>query len=184
MKQMDVNEVYTLFEEIKRQLKQMGEIQPPASQPQVEIPDLSVIPELTAKLDEVVGEFRKPVKTEHRHIFSIESNKIFFSVIGVSIALLISLFVIYFQQEKLSKYKDNDLKYRYVKMAGEITPEELNLLENIFDNNRDSVKLIRKDVERHEKAIAEEAKRMEKARLKEQEAERLKKEAKNLKQQK
>lgn len=181
---MDVNEVYTLFEEIRKQLKQMGEMKPPAPQPQVEIPDLSVIPELTAKLDEVINEVRKPVKTEHRHIFSIASSKVFVGIIVISILLLISSFIIYYQRKEISGYKDNDLKYRYVKMTGETTPEELNLLENIFDNNRDSVKLIRKDVEKHEKAVIEEAKRMEKVRLKEEKAERLKKEAENLKQQK
>lgn len=178
---MDVNEVYTLFEEIKKELKQMGEMKPPAPQLQVEIPDLSVIPELTAKLDEVINEVRKPIKTEHRHIFSIDSNKIFFSVIGVSIALLISLFVIYFQREELSKYKDNGLKYRYVKMVGNIGSEELIKLEDVFENHRDNVKLIRKDVEKHEKAVLEEAKRLEKARLKDQEAEQLRKEAKEIK---
>jgi hypothetical protein len=188
MQQINVNEVYTLFEEIKKQLKQIGEKQvsapAPVPQPQIEIPNLSVIPELTNKLDEVIGEVRKPVKTEHRHVFSFESNKIFFSVIGLSLAFLISLFVIYFQQEKLSNYKDNDLKYRYVKMAGEITPEELILLEDIFENRREDIKPLHKDVEKHEKAVLEEAKRLEKARLKEQEAEQLRKEAKEIKENK
>ena len=185
MQQINVNEVYTLFEEIKKQLKQIGVKQvsapAPAPQPKIEIPDLSVIPELTNKLDDVINEVRKPVKTEHRHVFSFESNKIFFSVIGLSLAFLISLFVIYFQREELSTYKDNDLKYRYMKMLGEATPRELNTLENIFENKRDSVKLIRKEVEKHEKAVDEEAKRLKKARLKEQEAEQLRKEAKEIK---
>lgn len=188
MQQINVNELYTLFEEIKKQLKQIGEKQVsapvPVPQPQIEIPDLSVIPELTNKLGEVIGEVRKPVKTEHLHILSFESNKILFSVTGLSLAFLISLFVIYFQREELSTYKDNDLKYRYVKMAGETTPEELILLEDIFDNQRESIKAIRKDVGKHEKAVAEEAKRLEKARLKEQEAKQLRKEAKEIKENK
>lgn len=184
MKQIDVNEVYILFEELKKNIKQMNENRIPVVQPQIEIPDLSIISDLTTKLDEVINEVRKPVKTEHKHIFSIASNKIFFSVIGVNVALLISLFAIYYQRKEISTYKDNDLRYRYVKMVGEITPEELNTLENIFENKRDSVKVIRKQVEQYENAVLEAAKRLEKARLKEQEAERLKQEAENLKQQK
>jgi hypothetical protein len=184
MKQIDVNEVYMLFEEIKKQIKQVNENSIPNVQPQIEIPDLSKIPNLTAKLNEVIGEVRKPIKTEHHHTFSIASNKIFFAVIGVCIALLISLFVIYYQREEISNYKDNDLKYHYIKMEGEITPTELNLLENIFENKRDRVKIIRKQVQEHEKAIVEEAKRLERARLKEQEAAQLRREAENLKQQK
>ena len=184
MKQIDVNEVYMLFEEIKKQIKQVNENSIPNAQPQIEMPDLPEISNLTAKLDEVIDEVRKPIKTEHHHTFSIASNKIFFAVIGVCIALLISLFVIYYQREEISNYKDNDLKYRYTKMVGEITSTELNLLENIFENKRDSVKIIRKQVKEYENAVLEEANRLEKARLKEQEADRLKKEAENLKQQK
>jgi len=184
MKQIDVNEVYMLFEEIKKQIKQVNENSTIDVQSQIEIPDLSEIPNLTAKLDEVIDEVRKPIKTEHHHTFSIASNKIFFVVIGVCIALLISLFVIYYQREEITNYKDNDLKYRYIKMEGEITPTELNLLENVFENKRDSVKIIHKQVKEYEKAVLEEAKRLEKVRLKEKEAERLKKEAEILKQQK
>ena len=184
MKQIDVNEVYMLFEEIKKQIKQVNENSTIDVQSQIEIPDLSEISNLTAKLDEVIDKVRKPIKTEHHHTFSIASNKIFFAVIGVCISLLISLFVIYYQRKEMSNYKDNDLKYRHIKMAGKITPTELNLLENIFENKRDSVKIIRKQVQEHEKAIIEEAKRLERARLKEQEAAQLRREAENLKQQK
>jgi hypothetical protein len=181
MKQIDVNEVYILFEELKKQLKQVNENSTPVVQPQ--IPNLSVIPNLTTKLDEVISEVRKPAKTEHKHIFSIDSSKVFFGIIGMSVLLLISSFMVYYQRKEISTYKDNDLKYRYVKMVGEITPGELNALEDIFENKRDSIKTIRSQVKQYEKAVVEEAKRLEKARLKEQEAERLKQEAENLKQQ-
>lgn len=180
MKQIDINEVYILFEELKKQLKQVNENSTPVAQPEIKMPDLSVVSDLTAKLDEVISEVSKPAKTEHHHIFSIASNKIFFSVIGISVALLISLFAIYYQRKEILIYRDNDLKYRYVKMIGETTHRELNTLEDIFDNTRDSVKIIRKQVVEYEKAVIEEAKRLEKARLKEQEAERLKREAENL----
>ena len=33
---------------------------------------------------------------------------------------------------------DNDLKYRYIKMKGEATPNEISELENIFELNRDN----------------------------------------------
>lgn len=42
--------------------------------------------------------------------------------------------------------------------------------------------MIRQQVEKHEKAVVVKAKRLEKARLKEQEAERLREDAKKLKQ--
>lgn len=73
------------------------------------------------------------------------------------------------------------MKYRYIKMQGETTPQEIELLEDIFENNRDKLKILRKEVEKHEKAVLNEAKRLKKARLKEQEAERLREEAEDLK---
>ena len=183
MRNIEINEVYTLFEEIKELIKK-GNNSPTVVQPQVEVPELSVISELTDKLQATIEEVRKSVKTEYHHTFSIASNKIFFGVIGMSVALLISLFVIYYQREEISTYKDNDLKYRYVKMQEAITPADIINLENIFENKRDSVKLIQKQVREYEKALIEEAKRLEQARLKEQEAERLKREADSLKQSK
>lgn len=184
MRNIEINEVYTLFEEIKKLVKKGNDNTPTVIQPEIELPDLSAISELTGKLQETIEEVRKPVKTECHHIFSIASNKIFFSVIGIGVALLVCMFVIYYQREEIATYKDNDLKYRYVKMRGTTTPDGIEYLENVFDYKRDSVRVIRKQVEQYEKAILAEAKRLEQARLKEQEAERLKREAENLKQNK
>jgi hypothetical protein len=188
MKQIDVNEVYMLFEEIKELVKKESEnkqtVVQPEIQSKIELPDFSVVNELVHKLDETIEEVRKPVKTDHRHIFSFDSSKVFVGVIGLCIVTILCLCTIFYQRKEISTYKDNDLKYRYVKMQGEITPSEIEKLEDFFDNERDKVKLMRKEVEKHEKAVLEEAKRLEKARLKEQEAERLKQEAVDLKQKK
>lgn len=183
MKTIDTNEVYTLFEEIKELIKK-GNDNKPVIQPQIEIPDLSALNDLTDKLDKAIEEARKPVKTEHHHIFSIGSNIIFFGFIGIFVACLYSFFTIYNQRNEISSYEDTDLKFRYIKMQGEITPQKLINLENIFENKRDSVKLIRNNVRKYEKALIEEAKRLEQVRLKEQEAERLKQEVEKLKQRK
>lgn len=184
MRNIEINEVYTLFEEIKGLLKKGNNNAPTVIQPGIELPNLSVISELTDKLQETIEEVRKPVKTECHYTFSITSKKIFFSVIAMGIALLVCIFSIYYQREEIATYKDNDLKYRYVKMLGATKPDDVGNLENIFDYKRDSVKVIRKQVERYEKAVLEKAKRLEQARLKEQEAERLKREAETLKQNK
>lgn len=180
MKTIDTNEVYTLFEEIKELIKKENNNKP-IIEPQIEMPDLSALNELTEKLDKTIEEARKPVKTEYRHIFSIESNIIFFGFIGLFVACLYSFFTIYNQRNEISSYEDTDWKFRYIKMQGEITPQKLINLENIFENKRDSVKVIRNEVQKYEKALSEEAKRLEQVRLKEQEAERLRQEAEKLK---
>lgn len=183
MKNIDVNEIYTLFEEI-RELVKAGSKNSNPIQPEIELPDLSAIDELSYKLDEAIEEIRKPVKTEHYHIFSIASSKIFYGMIGLCIMCLFLFFIVFQQRKEITACKDNDLKYRYIQMQGEITPVEVIALDSVFEDRRDSVRMIRKQVKQHEKAVIENVKRLERARLKEQEAGRLKRDAKDLKRRK
>ncbi len=180
MKNIDVNEIYTLFEEI-RELVKAGSKNNNPIQPEIELPDLSAIDELSYKLDKAIEEIRKPVKTEHHHIFSIASSKIFYGVIGLCIMCLLLILTALYQRKEITIYKDNDLKYRYIQMQGEITPAEVIALDRVFEDRRDSVRIIRQQVEQLEKAIIEKANRLERARLKEQEAGRLREEADKLK---
>ena len=64
---------------------------------------------------------------------------------------------------------DNDIKYRYIKTANGITPEDLYKLENVFNYNQDKkvIKEIRKEVEDYERNIRETAEKIERERLKE-----------------
>ncbi|HBL34618.1 MAG TPA: hypothetical protein DDZ96_12515 [Porphyromonadaceae bacterium] len=181
MKNIEVTEVYTLFEEIKELVK-TGNQNNTVIQPEIELPDLSAISELSRKLDEAIWEIHKPVKTEHHHIFSIASSKVFIGVIGLCIVCLFLLFTVFTLRKENATNKDNDLKYRYIQMQGEIIPTGVFNLDSIFENRRDSVRMIRKQVEQHEKTVIEKAKRLERVRLKEQEAERLKEEAGRVKQ--
>lgn len=177
---MEINEIYTLFEEI-RELIKVGSRNNTPIQPEIELPDLLAIDELLGKLDEAIEEIRKPVRTEHHHIFSIASSKVFYGVIGLCIMCLFFILTVFYQRKEIVTYKDNDLKYRYVRMQGEITPAGVVTLDSTFENRRDSVRIIRKHVEQHEKVVIEKAKRLERARLKEQEAGRLRQEADKLK---
>lgn len=78
---------------------------------------------------------------------------------------------------------DNDLKYRYVKMKGEATPEQLVELENLFGPNRNNgqIRQIREDVEAYEETIQRKAALTEQARLKDQAARELDSKAKSIK---
>lgn len=70
---------------------------------------------------------------------------------------------------------DNDLKYRYIKMKSEATPERIAELEEIFELNRDNAKIrqMKKDVEQYERTIRQKIVLEEQARLKAREAENL-----------
>jgi len=89
---------------------------------------------------------------------------------------------VFYQRKEIATYRNNDLKYRYIQMQGEITPAGVIILDSIFENRRDSVRVIRKQVEQYEKSVTQKVKQLEQARLKELEAKRMREEVKKLKQ--
>lgn len=68
-------------------------------------------------------------------------------------------------------------------MKGEVTPEQLVELENLFGPNRDNERIgqMREDVEAYEEAVRRKATLTEQARLKEQAARELDSKAKSIK---
>ena len=68
-------------------------------------------------------------------------------------------------------------------MKGEVTPEKLVELENLFGPNRDNERIgqMREDVEAYEEAVRRKATLTEQARLKEQAARELDSKAKSIK---
>ena len=90
---------------------------------------------------------------------------------------------LYFSVRTDNVQADNDLKYRYVKMKGEATPEQFVELENLFGPNRDNERIeqMREDVEAYEETVQRQATLTEQARLKEQAARELDSKAKSIK---
>ena len=129
---------------------------------------------------------KNAVKTSninHHFSLSIKSPYIFGSF-SVMFAAIVALSVaLCFSARTDNEQADNDLKYRYVKMKGETTPEQLVELENIFGPNRDNerIRLIREDVEAYEEAVQRQAALTEQARMKEQAARELDSKAKSIK---
>jgi hypothetical protein len=76
------------------------------------------------------------------------------------------------QRQTISQYRDNDLKYRYIKMHERIDEETIYRLEQQFNYN-DSIKIIRKQVERYEDLVKEQADRLERAKRNNEKAEKL-----------
>lgn len=172
MSKIDINEIYTLFEEIK-EIVNSRESKSEVIIPEIELPDLSGVDVLSNKLDTAIEAMSKPIKVEQRYVISIASNKIFLGILGLCAVCLFFLFTVVHQRKEAIVLKDNDLKYRYIQMMGEATPELLTNINSIFEHKRDSVKVLRKEVVSFEKAIAERAKKIETARIKEREAEKL-----------
>ena len=179
MSKIDINEIYTLFEEIK-EIVNSKENKSEVVIPEIELPDLSGVDILSNKLDTAINEMSKPIKVEHSYVISIASNKTFIGILVLCTICLLFLFTVVHQRKEAIALKDNDLKYRYIHMMGEATPELITNLNSIFEHRRDSVKVLRKEVISFEKAVVERARRLEEARKKEMEAERLRREIEGL----
>lgn len=129
---------------------------------------------------------KNAVKTSninHHFSLSIESPYTLWSF-SVMFAAIVALSVaLYFSARTDNAQVDNDLKYRYVKMKGKVTPEQLVELENLFGPNRDNGRIgqMRDDVEAYEEAVRRQATLTEQARMKEQAARELDSKAKSIK---
>lgn len=124
-----------------------------------------------------------PDIVSHRHSVSIDTPYVFWTIIIlVAYSMVISV-AFYIEKRPDNDRMDNDLKYRYIKMKGEATPNEISELENIFELNRDNarIEIVREDVEAYEDAVRKQAALAEQARLKEQAAKELDNKAKSIK---
>lgn len=124
-----------------------------------------------------------PIPQRHLHTIEIKSSKVVIAIVALSITLLASFIGNVYQWSDNNDLSDNDIKYRYIKAFGEITPENLLKLETIFEYEPDKQKQrsIRQMVEEHEQRVEQRARELEQVQLKEAEAERLRKEAETLK---
>ncbi len=123
------------------------------------------------------------VEHHHRHAIEIASSKVFISMIAMGLTIFLSFVLHIYQLDRIRLSRDNDLKYRYVKMRDGTTPGEIKALETIFtyDPNPDSIKIIRRQVVQYERLVKEQAEKIEQARLNASEAERLRQEVETVK---
>lgn len=137
----------------------------------------------TAQLKEAIEEARKPVIRERRITIDIVSKEAVFIFIGMVIIITGLSAWLYLATRPNYDRIDNDLKYRYIKMKGEATPERISELEDLFEIHRDNTKIrqMNKDVEVYEQAVQQKATLDEQARLRQQEAEKLNNEAEIIK---
>lgn len=131
----------------------------------------------------VRDKMNNPVIVNNKHSISIENPYIFGGIIVMFAIIVVQAVALYFAKQPDYDRIDNDLKYRYIKMKGEVSPKQIVELEDIFELNRDNSKIrqMREDVEAYEDAVRKQAALAEQARLKEQAAKELDNKAKSIK---
>lgn len=189
----DLSTVSILFEEIKQYVKQiLGYLEKFSSDGnENKNIDLSEITdqvsqsnnEIISRLDQIVQNQAIPKKVYHRISIDIKSSWVSFALVGLSLALFTTLCLCYKLKQVNNQLTDNDLKYRYIKTFNNADTTNIYRLENIFEYNRDTkaIKEIRESVEQYERDLVDRARRLEQAKLKEEEAKKLQDEASQLK---
>ena len=82
-----------------------------------------------------------PRIVQHKISLAIESKGIFWAMIGMMTAIVLLCTMLYWATKPNYDRIDNDLKYRYIKMKGEATPDRIAELEELFELNRDNSKI-------------------------------------------
>ena len=142
------------------------------------------------KSDEVKTLVQKLKRTIEEGVHNFKHHRIGFETpfvcwtIVIETALILGLFTWIIISEKPNQDRiDNDLKYRYIKMKGDASAEQIATLEDIFELNRnnEAIEQMREDVETYEEAVRKQAALAEQARLKEQAAKEQESKAKSIK---
>ena len=121
---------------------------------------------------------------EPRHIYTldIKSSKTALVIFVMAVIIVLLIGFIYRVSVSNQQLTVNDLKYRYVKMCGEIGEKELTELETVFwDEQYTAIRdTVRNQVERYEEAVRRQAERLERATVKERKAYELLQDAEQL----
>ena len=135
---------------------------------------------LTEQIRQTVQDSAKPDTLpvqEHHHTYTldIKSSRTMLVIFVMAVTIVLLAGFIYQVSVSNQQLAANDLKYRYVKMRGEIKEKELTELEAIFREDRHKAirDTVRNRVERYETRVKIRAKQLEQAAIKEREAQQL-----------
>jgi hypothetical protein len=139
--------------------------------------------QLKAMISELKETIDKPAVVNNRYTIDVASSKNFMLIVGLIVAIVLSLFGNYYQFRANEWLADNDLKFRLIKMYNGVDSDELYKIERtfIYERNNKTISNIRKVVVEYEQKVIERAKELERARMKEEEAQKLLEEAEGLK---
>ena len=120
---------------------------------------------------------------EKRHSFALYTKESWILLSMIVMLLSSGASAIYHLSRPNVQRDDDALKYRYIKMKGDASAEQIATLEDLFELNRDNQKIeqMREDVETYEEAVRKQAALAEQARLKEQAAKEQESKAKSIK---
>jgi hypothetical protein len=89
----------------------------------------------------------------HKRQLKLKSKRVFMAFIFLFLLFSVSLIGNIYHRKELKRMGDSDIKYRYIKMVGEIDAKDLSKLEDVFQQHKEYsglIKEIRQKVVDHE----------------------------------
>ena len=113
-------------------------------------------------------EHPQPQEQIHRHRFDIKSSKVFTTVVAVSVLCFVSLVGNYFLWQSKQQYKDDDLKFRIIRVWRGCSPKEILWLNDVFDihRNEKTIKLIKEKADGYDMDLKQKADSLMQKKLK------------------
>ena len=151
---------------------------------QQEQPDFEGVKQQLAEAIDKMDEIKvKHNINEKRHSFALYTKEAWILLSMIVMLLASGASAIYHLSRPNIQRDDDALKYRYIKMKGDASAEQIATLEDIFELNRntEAIEQMREDVENYEEAVRKQAALAEQARLKEQAAKEQESKAKSIK---
>jgi len=130
---------------------------------------------VTTNIKEIKAIIKENTHQYHHYIFDMRSSKVFIMILVpflISLALLTCNINQHIENNRL---QNNDIKYRYIKMAGGASRANLFVLERIFneESSKEMQEKYRTQVVDFETKVQQRAEEIEQANLKEQQAKKL-----------
>ena len=104
-------------------------------------------------------EHPQPQEQIHRHSFDIKSSKVFTYMVAVSVLCFVSLVGNYFLWQSKQQYKDEALKFRFIRVWRGCSPKEILWLNDVFDIHRNEkiIKLIKEKADDYDMELKQKA---------------------------
>ncbi|MCW0482376.1 hypothetical protein [Gaoshiqia sediminis] len=119
------------------------------------------------KIDQLLANEKTTIRKEHVFIVDVKKSKTAITMLFRALLILLLGTGNIWQFRKICQTRDGDLKYRYVKMKGKATSQDLLRLETVFvyERNRDSIAAIRSRVETYERLVKQEIEKSQREKL-------------------
>ena len=137
---------------------------------------------VTTNIEEIKNIIKENTHQYHHYIFDMRSSKVFIMILVPTLISLASLTYNTIQYIENNRLENNDIKYRYVKMAGGASKANLFVLESVFNekSSKEMQEKYRAQVVDFETRVQQRTEEIELANLKEQQAKKLLKESEQI----